>query len=77
MWLRAVFLLTIAVLGLSGNFGVMADCTTSRAVQTTNGCVLTFTPYMTPQIAPTTTYYNALVTTTYYVNLFESLFISH
>ena len=70
MWLRAIFLMALVVLGLAGNFGAMADCTSSRAVYTTTDCVLTFTPYHPPQIAPTSTVYQRFVTTTYFVSQF-------
>lgn len=66
MGLQTMFLLIVAIVGFWGNLGVMADCTDS--IPTTNGCTLTFTPFITPQIAPTTTYYREILTTHYYVS---------
>lgn len=67
MGLRTMFLLIMAIVGLFGNLGVRADCTDT--IPTTNGCTLTFTPWITPQVAPITTYYRELLTTHYFVSM--------
>lgn len=36
-------------------------------------CTLTYTPYMTPQIGPTTTIYGAIMTTYFYVSAISAL----
>ncbi|KIW48079.1 uncharacterized protein PV06_00702 [Exophiala oligosperma] len=65
MWLFNVLLLVMV------NFGAMAEIpmcgSQSTSSQTSRGCTMTFTPYMAPQIGPTSTVYGAIMTTYFYV----------
>ncbi|KAK4935048.1 hypothetical protein LTR10_023812 [Elasticomyces elasticus] len=64
MWFYHLFLLAMAVFGLA-DMTPMSQCASTSAAQP--GCTLTYTPYMAPQIAPTTTIYAAIMTTYYYI----------
>ncbi|KIW20193.1 hypothetical protein PV08_00768 [Exophiala spinifera] len=66
MWLLKVLLFLIMV-----NFGAMTEIpmcgSQSSSSQTSHGCTMTYTPYMAPQIGPTSTVYGAIMTTYFYV----------
>ena len=51
--------LLIATLGLAQEMEPLNMCTQET---TAPACVLTFTPWMAPQVAPTSTYYDVIVT---------------
>lgn len=59
VWLLA------ATLGLAQQMEPMNMCTQQT---TAPACVLTFTPWMAPQVAPTSTYYETIVTDHLYVS---------
>jgi hypothetical protein len=65
MWLSSVLLLPLAILGTE------AQVTSPTPIPASNNdCILSFTPYMPPQIGPTSTVYGAIMTTMIYVGVF-------
>ncbi|KAK5208697.1 hypothetical protein LTR96_003452 [Exophiala xenobiotica] len=65
MWLFK--LLFLAVLGLPAMAQIPMCASEPSSSTTPYGCTVTYTPYMAPQIGPTTTIYAAIMTTYFYV----------
>lgn len=69
MGLHGLLLLSMAVLGLSA-MNPMPMCASESPTTTGHpSCTLTYTPYMAPQIGPTTTLWGAIMTTYFYVSI--------
>jgi hypothetical protein len=69
MWLHNLLLLAMAALGLS-TMAPMSMCASETSSTTGSpGCTVTYTPFMAPQIGPTTTIYAAIMTTYFYVSI--------
>ncbi|KAI1618495.1 hypothetical protein EDD37DRAFT_269376 [Exophiala viscosa] len=66
MWFYHLLLLAMAVFGLAEMIP-MSQCASASTSAAGPGCTMTYTPYMAPQIAPTTTIYAAIMTTYYYI----------